>query len=79
MTLGDENAKFAVEFNADEFRRSSDNVKSKLIFKFAGLDQGANLRIQTPLIKINVTNQSELFKDLKSVFKQGSVNSRTIF
>lgn len=72
MTLSDENAKFAVEFNADEFRRSSDNVKSKLIFKFAGLDQGANLRIQTPLIKINVTNQSELFKDLKSVFKQGS-------
>jgi len=72
MTLSDENAKFAVEFNADEFRRSSDNVKSKLIFKFAGLDQGANLRIQTPLIKINVTNQSELFKDLKSIFKQGS-------
>lgn len=72
MTLSDENAKFAVEFNADEFRRSSDNVKLKLIFKFAGLDQGANLRIQTPLIKINVTNQSELFKDLKSVFKQGS-------
>jgi len=72
MTLTDENAKFSVEFNANEFRRSSDNVKSKLIFKFAGLDQGANLQTQTPLIKINVTNQSELFKDLKSVFKQGS-------
>ena len=72
MTLTGENAKFTVEFNANEFRRSSDNVKSKLIFKFVGLEQGANLQTQTPLIKINVTNQSELFKDLKSVFKQGS-------
>lgn len=90
LVLTDENAKFAVAFNADEFRQSSDNAKSKLIFKFAEIssasaeishenEQNAQNEREIPLIKINVTNSGDLFPDLQSVFKQNSTEFTSDF